>query len=407
MSFVRRASGALLATGLAATMGMGSYWSAQTLQSTLVDQARKTLESRSLVATVQFDGRDATVWAATPAAREQAIAALLTIPGVRVVVPGDGTAPENATAGSTVTVTHATPGKASATTSYSPSATASPTTTSTVTASATISSTPSASSTPTASASSLTATATPTPTPTKLAIPAWGAIQFEGGTSTLDATDKAELVQIAQFMVANPIVKVALTGHTDMGRTDAERQALGLARAKAAAGVPPRERCGLGPHHHIVQGRQRPGREQLHRRRPRSQPSRDRRHEPGELMLDGLQYVIAQIAVIVAVAAILAGILGWLVGRASGKRRAAKALASTQVSRLQPAPAAPARSLTPVPVDAPPGPVIAETADYGAYAPAALGAEPFAMVAPPSRHACNRPARALSDPRTGNPHRTR
>ena len=93
------------------------------------------------------------------------------------------------------------------------------------------------SSTPTASASSLTATATPTPTPTKLAIPAWSAIQFEGGTSTLDATDKAELVQIAQFMVANPSVKVALTGHTDMGRTEAERQALGLARAKAAAAI--------------------------------------------------------------------------------------------------------------------------------------------------------------------------
>ena len=55
-------------------------------------------------------------------------------------------------------------------------------------------------------------------------------------------------------------------------------------------------------------------------------------------MLDGLQYVIAQIAAIVTLAAVLAGLLGWVVGRGSGKRRAEKALASAPASRLQPAP---------------------------------------------------------------------
>ncbi len=226
MSFARSAGGALLATGLVATMGLGSYWSAQTLQSTLADEARLALESRALTATVQFDGRDATVWAASPGARDQAVAALLTIPGVRVVVAGDGTPPENASAGSTVTVAR----------SSSPSATpySSVTATPTVTTTPSASLTPSPSSTPTASASSQTATPTPTPAPT-LSIPAWPAIMFLGGTAVLDATDKAQLAQVAQFLVANPTVKATLTGHTDMGRTESERQALGLARAKAAA----------------------------------------------------------------------------------------------------------------------------------------------------------------------------
>jgi outer membrane protein OmpA-like peptidoglycan-associated protein len=236
MSYARGTGGVFLATGLAATMGLGSFWSAQSLQSTLADQARMALESRALVAIVQFDGRDATVWASSSAARDQAVAALLTIPGVRLVVAGDGIPPENPSAGSTLTVTRAaSPSKssASATTSVSTSGTAS--LTPTVAAAPTSTSTPTVSSTPTASASSVTASAAPTPSATKLTIPVWTAIQFEGGTSALDAADKAELVQIAQFMVAHPTIKVAFTGHTDMGRTGAERQALGMARAKAAA----------------------------------------------------------------------------------------------------------------------------------------------------------------------------
>jgi len=38
-------------------------------------------------------------------------------------------------------------------------------------------------------------------------------------------------------MVAHPATMVTLTGYTDMGLTDADRQALGLARAKSAASV--------------------------------------------------------------------------------------------------------------------------------------------------------------------------
>jgi hypothetical protein len=55
-------------------------------------------------------------------------------------------------------------------------------------------------------------------------------------------------------------------------------------------------------------------------------------------MLDGLRYVIAQIALIVAVTALLASVLGWLLGRASGTRRAEKAAAASTASRLAPAP---------------------------------------------------------------------
>lgn len=51
-------------------------------------------------------------------------------------------------------------------------------------------------------------------------------------------------------------------------------------------------------------------------------------------MLEGLREVIAQIALIVAVAALLAGVLGWLLGRASGQRRAEQAAAARTASRL-------------------------------------------------------------------------
>lgn len=210
MSFGRRASGTLLATGLAATMGLGTYWSAHAMESTLADLARETLEGGQLTATVLLAGRDATVWAESPAARADAIAALRTIPGVRVVVPGDGASPA-ASASATVISTSARAVRAPQ-----------PTTTSTTTAAAT---------TPVPSASPSSAA------PKPVTIPAWPAIQFNGGSPILDAPAKAQLVKIAHFMVANPTVRVTLTGHTDMGRTGAERQALGLARAKAAAAV--------------------------------------------------------------------------------------------------------------------------------------------------------------------------
>jgi outer membrane protein OmpA-like peptidoglycan-associated protein len=70
-----------------------------------------------------------------------------------------------------------------------------------------------------------------------LTIPAWPAIGFKGGSPILDAPSKTQLANITEFMVANPTVRVTLIGHTDMGLTAAERQALGLARAEATAAV--------------------------------------------------------------------------------------------------------------------------------------------------------------------------
>ena len=238
MSLGRRASGTLLATGLAATMGLGTYWSAHAMGSTLADQARVTLEARQPTASVLFAGRDATVWADSPSARKDAIAALRTIPGVRIVVIGEGAPPAVSSSSSSVAVTSAKP-TATRTTVATPTITATP--------SATVSSTsaPTVTTTPTAAASATTAVATtPVPSaspssadPKPVTIPVWAAIQFGGGSPNLDATAKAQLVKIAQFLVANPTVKVTLMGHTDMGLTEAERQALGLARAKAAAAV--------------------------------------------------------------------------------------------------------------------------------------------------------------------------
>lgn len=64
-------------------------------------------------------------------------------------------------------------------------------------------------------------------------------------------------------------------------------------------------------------------------------------------MLDGLRYVIAQIALIVAVTALLASVLGWLLGHASGTRRAEKAAAASRASRLMPAPVQTSPSFSP------------------------------------------------------------
>lgn len=50
-------------------------------------------------------------------------------------------------------------------------------------------------------------------------------------------------------------------------------------------------------------------------------------------MLDGFQYVLAQIGFVVAVTALLAGVLGWLIGRSNGRRRAEKAAAQSASAR--------------------------------------------------------------------------
>ncbi len=127
MSLARRAGGELPTSGLVATMGLGSYWSAESLQRALADEARLALGSRALDATVLFDGRDATVWASSPTARDQAVAALMAIPGVRTVVAADGNPPENASAGSTVTVGGPASPRSSASASATPTVTTAPT----------------------------------------------------------------------------------------------------------------------------------------------------------------------------------------------------------------------------------------------------------------------------------------
>jgi len=93
MSLGRLAGGALLVTSLAATMGVGTYWTASTLQSDLSRQAQSALSAKQVTATVVFSGRDAYVWAPTISDRADAIAAVRAIPGVRLVLIGEGAAP--------------------------------------------------------------------------------------------------------------------------------------------------------------------------------------------------------------------------------------------------------------------------------------------------------------------------
>lgn len=95
--------------------------------------------------------------------------------------------------------------------------------------------------------------------------------------------------------------------------------------------------------------------------------------------MDGLQLVVAEIALVAAVAALLAGILGWLIGRRSGRRRAEKSFADAMAAvRLTPAkhvaddvPAAPV-----APVETPVEPVAVETV------PEPIVVEPVAAVEP-------------------------
>jgi outer membrane protein OmpA-like peptidoglycan-associated protein len=70
-----------------------------------------------------------------------------------------------------------------------------------------------------------------------VAIPAWPQILFDGDSATVNKAGKAEVAQIASFMVAHPTMTVLLTGYTDTSGTAAGRQALGLARAKAVQAV--------------------------------------------------------------------------------------------------------------------------------------------------------------------------
>jgi outer membrane protein OmpA-like peptidoglycan-associated protein len=224
MSLRRVAGGTLLAVGLATTMCVGTYWTAQAMQADLTDQARIALEARHLTATVAFSGRDAYVWAETPTARADAVAAVRTVPGVRTVLVGAGAPPVSTQPSASAGVTPRTP------TPAAPSTTSSPATT--IPSAATTSAAPSMtaaapSSTPTASVTSI----------APLTIPIWPAIPFNGSSPYVAASATAALVQIAQFMVVHPTTIVTLTGYTDMSLTEADRQSLGLARARSAASV--------------------------------------------------------------------------------------------------------------------------------------------------------------------------
>ena len=228
MSRRRLVSGSLIATALAATMWVGTYWTAQAMQAGLVQRAHDTLESRQLSATVLVSGRDAYVWAETPTARADAMAALRTIPGIRVVLVGEGAPPAPQpllpSTGATPRSTARTTSTSMRTGDASPTATL-PSTAKTVTS--------------TAVTVAPVATAGPASTATTAAvtIPAWPAVPFDGDSATVSKAGGAQLVQIAQFMVAHPTVSVVLTGYTDASGTAAGRQALGGARAASAQAV--------------------------------------------------------------------------------------------------------------------------------------------------------------------------
>lgn len=215
----RLAAGALLATALATSMCAGTYWTASAMQSDLADRTRTTLEARRLTAIVLFSGRDAYVWAETAKTRADAVAVVRAIPGVRIVVVGEGAPP--LTPGASVAAPSAP--RASGTTA-APASTAS--------------AVPSASAT---SASSvipgLVSTASPASSSTKapVTVPVWPAIEFDSGSSGLASASKNQVAAIVQLMVTNPSVRVTLTGYSDISPAEADRQALGLARAKAVA----------------------------------------------------------------------------------------------------------------------------------------------------------------------------
>ena len=97
---------------------------------------------------------------------------------------------------------------------------------------------PTATPTPTPSATKGTPrpTASPTPTPTPSGpLPSVNAILFPGSSAKLPASAVPEVERLVALLRSRPDARVTLAGHTDSGRTQSVRVALGQERADAVA----------------------------------------------------------------------------------------------------------------------------------------------------------------------------
>ncbi|MGR3484972.1 MAG: OmpA family protein [Paracoccaceae bacterium] len=76
-------------------------------------------------------------------------------------------------------------------------------------------------------------------------------VRFAFDSAALDARARAQLVEVAVWMAANPDAALRVTGHADLAGPDAYNRRLGLRRARAvegaliAAGVDPRRVLGV------------------------------------------------------------------------------------------------------------------------------------------------------------------
>ncbi len=157
------------------------------------------LSSANLDAQVTIRGREAVITAGTEAA-EKAVSVVRQVPGVVAVSSsrGDGSGQTDD------------PGIRDTSTSTSPLGSPSP------------KSSPRPSPSPSGS---------PSPKP----VPKQEPILFVGGSASVTPAGVSRVVRLADLLLERPELSVTLTGHTDNGKTPAERQALGLKRARTIA----------------------------------------------------------------------------------------------------------------------------------------------------------------------------
>ena len=192
MSGTARKGAALGATiGLVAALVPGTAWVAEGIRSTIRGEATNRLESAPIGAYVEVVGRDVTLSGADKATLERARDAVRTVPGLGEVtlVPQPDTLPT------------ATPTPTPSATKGTPRPTASP---------------------------------TPTPTPSG-PLPSVNAILFPGSSAKLPASAVPEVERLVALLRSRPDARVTLAGHTDSGRTQSVRVALGQERADAVA----------------------------------------------------------------------------------------------------------------------------------------------------------------------------